>query len=202
MNSDQGANVIYLMLALLLPLSALISRRLPLRRIAPMALAWLVIFLVGMLAIGLGRQDGIRAGWAHVTRLLRDDEQSVSGRTIRIRKAPDGHFWATARIDGVERRMLIDSGATTTSLSLATAEAAKLDLEQSPFPTSVTTANGIVIARTSSIKRLEVGTIVAGDLRVIVAPEFGETDVLGMNFLSRLESWRIEGDSLVLEPTP
>jgi aspartyl protease family protein len=114
--------------------------------------------------------------------------------------APDGHFWAAANINGIDRRMLIDSGATTTSLSLATAHAAALDLEQNPYPTTLSTANGMVFARTSSVRRLELGPIVASDLRVVVAPEFGDTDVLGMNFLSRLKSWRVEDNMLVLEP--
>jgi aspartyl protease family protein len=200
MNGDQGANILYIMLALILPLSALLSRRVPLRKMAPMALAWFGIFIVAMLAIGLSRENGLQSGWARVRSLLGDDEQNISGGTVRIRKAADGHFWATANIDGIERRLLIDSGATTTSLSLATAHAASLDLDQNPFPTSLSTANGVVFARTSSVRRLELGPITARDLRVVVAPEFGDTDVLGMNFLSRLKSWRVEGDILVLEP--
>ncbi|MEN2784920.1 hypothetical protein ACFOKI_15215 [Sphingomonas qilianensis] len=35
---------------------------------------------------------------------------------------------------------------------------------------------------------------------MIVSPAFGETNVIGMNFLSRLKSWRVEGNILVLEP--
>ena len=35
---------------------------------------------------------------------------------------------------------------------------------------------------------------------MVVSPAFGETDVLGMNFLSRLKSWRVEGSTLILEP--
>jgi aspartyl protease family protein len=200
MNGDQGAHVLYIMLAMVLPLSALLSRRVPLRRIAPIALAWFGIFILAMLAIGLGRENGVQSGWARIRSLLGDDEQNVSGGTVRIRKAADGHFWATANINGVERRMLIDSGASTTALSLATAHAASIDLDQNPIPTSLSTANGMVFARTSNVHQLELGPITASDLRVVVAPEFGDTNVLGMNFLSRLKSWRVEGDILVLEP--
>jgi aspartyl protease family protein len=201
-NFGKGANVLFMLLVLLLPLSALLSRRIPLKKMLPIALAWFGIFLVVMVAIGLSRVDGVRAGWARVTSLLGDDEQRVSGGTVRIRMAADGHFWATAKINGVDRRMLIDSGATTTSLSLATAHAASLDLDQNPYPTTLTTANGMVFARTSSVAKLELGSIIAKDLRVVVAPEFGDTDVLGMNFLSRLKSWRVEDSMLVLEPKP
>jgi aspartyl protease family protein len=47
---------------------------------------------------------------------------------------------------------------------------------------------------------LRFGTIVARDLPVVVSPAFGTTDVLGMNFLSKLKSWRVEGRTLILEP--
>ncbi|HEY8433253.1 MAG TPA: TIGR02281 family clan AA aspartic protease, partial [Sphingomicrobium sp.] len=49
---------------------------------------------------------------------------------------------------------------------------------------------------------LKVGGITATDLPTIVAPEFGDQDVLGMNFLSRLKSWRVEGKTLILTPNP
>ena len=200
MTTDQSLHALYLGLALTLPLSALIARRMPWRQAGLMAGAWIGIFLVAMLAIGLARETGVRDGWARVTRLFGDDEQRVSGTTVRLRMADDGHFWATATIDGVSRRLLIDSGATTTSLSLATARAAGLDLAQSSLPTAINTANGMVFARTSSVHRLTLGPIVATGLRVVVAPEFGDTDILGMNFLSRLKSWHVDGNMLILEP--
>lgn len=200
MNGEQGANIALILLAMLLPLSALLSRRMPVRQMLPMFGAWFGIFLVVMLTIGLIRENNLTAGWKRLASLLSDDSQSVNGGTVRLRKASDGHFWAVAEIDGVERRMLIDSGATTTSLSLATAQAAGLDLEQNSIPTTISTANGMVFARTSSIGRLKLGPITASDLRVVVAPEFGDTDILGMNFLSRLKSWSVQGDILVLEP--
>ena len=37
---------------------------------------------------------------------------------------------------------------------------------------------------------------------MVVAPEFGDTDVLGMNFLSRLKSWHVDGDVLVAAGAP
>jgi len=198
--SDDAYGIALLSLTLLLPVLALVARRMPLKRSALMALAWAGIILSVMLAIGLARDPRLQSGLSKLKGLLSDDEQHVSGRMVRLRMAPDGHFWATVSIDGVQRRMLIDSGATNTALSLATAKAAGLDIEQNAVPVAVSTANGQVFARTSSVKRLELGPIIATDLRVTIAPEFGETDVLGMNFLSRLKSWHVDGNMLVLEP--
>ncbi|GLV30266.1 hypothetical protein TomTYG75_27820 [Sphingobium sp. TomTYG75] len=43
-----------------------------------------------------------------------------------MRISPDGHFWARAEINGVERRLLIDSGATVTTISEETARLASV----------------------------------------------------------------------------
>ena len=60
---------------------------------------------------------------ARLSETLGLNNQTVSGKELRVRMSPDGHFWVNARINGVSRRMLIDSGATVTALSIDTARA-------------------------------------------------------------------------------
>lgn len=132
--------------------------------------------------------------------MLKIADQTVVGRETRIRMAADGHFWARVTLDGVPRRMLIDSGATVTALSTRTAQAAALDVRNSAFPMILNTANGQISAQTATVRELRLGDIAARGLGVVVSPAFGDTDVLGMNFLSKLKSWRVEGQTLILEP--
>ena len=54
-------------------------------------------------------------------------------------------------------------------------------------------------AETGTVDELRVGNIVARDLKVVSAPGL-DLDVIGMNFLSELESWRVEGRTLILVP--
>lgn len=191
MSGERTADVIFYGLFLLLPLSALFARRLPIGSVMKMAVAWIAIFALGLLIVSQrARFDGIADLFS---------DQRASGGETRIRMASDGHFWAGAMIDGVSRRMLIDSGATSTALSVATAKAADLDLDGNPFPEVIGTANGKVIARSAIANHVTVGAISVDDLAVVVAPEFGDTDLLGMNFLSRLGSWRVEGRTLILK---
>lgn len=128
------------------------------------------------------------------------DDQTVAGKELKVKMASDGHFWVDASINGVPRRMLIDSGATVTALSPTTANAAHVDAETGLAPVILRTANGAAPARTGAIDELRVGNIVARNLRIVTAPGLGDMDVLGMNFLSRLESWRVEGRTLILVP--
>jgi len=196
--SDTTANALYLVLLLVLVASSLTVRRMPLGQMAKMALGWIAIFAVAMLIVA-GRHR-IAQGWRTLTGAFGDGGQTVEGGVVRITKSDDGHFWALARINGVRRRMLIDSGATVTAISSDTARAARLDLGESPFGTILSTANGDVAVTRATVQDLEVGSITTHDLPVVVSPAFGDTDVLGMNFLSRLKSWRVEGDVLILDP--
>jgi aspartyl protease family protein len=131
---------------------------------------------------------------------LKLDTQEVVGKELRIRMAGNGHFMATARINGVERRMLIDSGATITALSARTAAAAGLEPQADVVPVVIRTANGVIPAQTATVDVIAVGNITARNLKVVISPAFGDVDVLGMNFLSKLQSWRVEDNILVLVP--
>jgi aspartyl protease family protein len=137
---------------------------------------------------------------ARLTGKLGLDNQQVAGRELYVRMASDGHFWVVASLNGVRTRMLIDSGATVTAISEQTARAAKIDTDRGLTPVVLRTANGIAPAETGNIDELRIGNIVARNLKVVTAPGLGGLDVLGMNFLSRLESWRVEDGTLILVP--
>jgi aspartyl protease family protein len=135
-----------------------------------------------------------------ITDRLNLDGQKVVGEEVRIRMSPDGHFRANVTINGVRRKMLIDSGATVTALSPGTAQSAGLEPDTSMLPVVLQTANGATAAQTSTIDELRIGNIVARDLRVVVSPGLGNVDLLGMNFLSKLRRWSVEGRTLILVP--
>ena len=128
------------------------------------------------------------------------DRQEVTGEEVRLRMSPDGHFWAQVTLNGVETRMLVDSGATLTSLSAETAEAAGVTPEVALAPILARTANGLVQARPGVVDQFNLGPIEADGLQVAITPALGRVNVLGMNFLVRLESWRVEGQTMILTP--
>jgi aspartyl protease family protein len=78
--------------------------------------------------------------------------------------------------------------------------AANIDIGSSFAPVILRTANGAAPAQIGRVDEIRVGNIVARNLRIVTAPGLGELDVLGMNFLSKLQSWRVEGQTLVLVP--
>lgn len=193
-----GPNGPLYLILVAVPLIALLVRRVPVLGTLIRLASWVVLICALYLVVDQrGRLDPYLS---RVTGLLNLDDQQVAGSEVRIRMAPDGHFWARARIGAVERRMLVDSGATVTALSTRTAAAAGLRVRDEIFPVILRTANGSIPARTSSVDEFKLGNITAHHLAVVVSPAFGDSDVLGMNFLSRLKSWRVEGRTLILVP--
>lgn len=189
MTADRAMDVIYFGLILIFALSALMAQRVPISQTLRMALIWIAIF--GVAFIVIGQRDRVQGLWTG---------RSTSPGTMRIPKASDGHYWVKARINGVERPMLIDTGATTTALSMATAQAAKLDLRENPFGSLVETANGRVTADHVTIREFAMGSILLKDVGADVSPAFGDQDIIGMNVLSRLNGWGVEGNTLGLNP--
>ncbi|MES2055840.1 MAG: TIGR02281 family clan AA aspartic protease [Pseudomonadota bacterium] len=162
----------------------------------------LTIGLLGLAVMIFTQRAAIDPALDRVARMFGADRggQQVMGKEMRVPMARDGHFWVRARVGGSERRMLVDSGATVTALSSDTAAALGLRVETPLFPVVLQTANGSIEAQTATITELHIGNIVARDLPVVVSPAFGDMNVIGMNFLSRLKSWRVEGRTLILEP--
>ena len=197
MNGGEDAlRFVYLVGLLALVASAFAAYRLPLGRTMKMAAAWLLIF--GAVFVAFTLRDDFRA----LGRRVMSETSGVAegeGGEIRIKKAEDGHFWLNARLNAEEVRFLVDSGATVTAISKSTAERVGIE-PTGHFPVLVETANGTVEARRGRAERLAVGGIVREDFPVHIAGGLDETNLLGMNFLSSLAAWRVEGEWLVLKP--
>ena len=196
MTDDRAIYVLLGMMMLILPLSSLLARRPSGGALLRSLLGWAVI--IAILYVAFSNRGRIVEVAGTIGERLGVAEQSVDGETVRIRQSIDGHFWAVAQLNGVERRMLIDSGATSTAISEATAKAIGVTPRRVP-PVMLSTANGTIEAARGRIETVRIGSLETRDLPVVVSPAFGKLDVVGMNFLSRLGSWRVVRGTLVLE---
>ena len=203
-STDEAMRALYAVLLLVLVGSSLIMRRLPLGHVLRLALIWVAIFAVLLGLFTWAKEQGYIAGDALMEAEIQSPPLPPTARTVgqalRIPVAADGHYWIEATINGTPARFLIDSGASVTALSEATARAAGLNIDSSGQGVTMLTANGRVTARQSNIATLAVGPIRASDLPVVVSPAFGEVNVIGMNLLSRLGSWGVRDREMVLTP--
>jgi aspartyl protease family protein len=153
--------------------------------------------ILGLVIIQLGRID---PRFDMAVPELGLPQQVVEGQETRVPMARDGHFWLRAEINGVPARFLVDTGATLTAVSSDTAERAGLAPRRAGIPIRMQTANGMVAAKLTEIDDLRFGNVAAHGLDAIIAPGLGPTNVVGMNLLSRLSSWRVENNVLILVP--
>ena len=194
MNGDQGINILYLGLCLVLVASSLIGMRLPVGKALKLFLAWIAIFGTAFTLFTF------RGEFSTLGARLQAEATGTSlkpGSEIRLALRDDGHFWVNASVNGQKASFLVDSGASITTVSPAVAAAAQVAVGMRVA--QVETANGSVRMPVAVVERFEVGPIRRDDFTIHVN-NGDDTNVLGMNFLSSLASWRVEGNTLVLQP--
>jgi aspartyl protease family protein len=182
-------------MAIMLVLGGLMVRREPLAKLATMALAWIAIFLGGFVVFTF--RDDLHL----IAQRLKTEatgEPIVAGREVRIPKAIDGHFWVEGRINGTRVKFLVDSGATMTTIGSDIARRSGVTVDPGRDQL-VRTGNGVVRVASGSAAELSIGSIERHDIRLHVADD-EDLNVLGMNFLSSLQRWGVEGRWLVLQP--
>ena len=185
---------LYILMALMLLAGTLMSRRGPLASTLVMALAWLSIFGASFVIFTF------RDDLGYLAQRLRSEATGTPvevGRSIRVPMAIDGHFWVEAEVNGVPVKFLIDSGATMTTVGAATAAQTGLR----PLPSRgqlVRTGNGLIKVALAEADTLVFNDLVRQDFRMFVA-DSDDINVLGMNWLSSLRRWSVEGRWLILE---
>ncbi|WP_028970669.1 retropepsin-like aspartic protease family protein [Sphingomonas sp. URHD0057] len=193
MTNDLMLGGVYILMAIMLVLGSLMTRREPAAKLVTVALAWIAIFAAGFVLFTF-RDD---FGW--VTQRLQAEALGTpvqQGRETRIPMAIDGHFWVEGRLNGEKVKFLVDSGATMTTIDRDTALRAGVAVSprRDQF---VRTGNGIIRVSTGRAAELVVGGIARQDVGLQVA-DHDDLNVLGMNFLSSLRSWGVQGRWLVL----
>lgn len=185
---------LYIVIALTLVIGTLISRREPIAKLLVIALAWLTIFGAGFVLFTF-RDDLSYLGQRLQAEATGEPVQV--GGTLRIPMAMDGHFWVDAAVNGQPVKFLVDSGATMTTIDQDTARRTGIAID--PLRTQVVrTGNGLIRVAAGRASNISIGDIERERVGLHIT-ERAEINVLGMNFLSSLSRWSVEGRWLVLE---
>jgi aspartyl protease family protein len=193
MTNDLMLGGVYILMAIMLVLGTLMARREPLAKLLTIALAWIVIFAAGFILFTFRDDFGYLA-----QRLKAEAVGSPisEGSETRIPMAIDGHFWVHAQLNGRDVKFLVDSGATMTTIDRDTAN--DVGVRVSPRADEfVRTGNGIIRVSSGRADELRVGEIVRHDVGLQIADN-DDLNVLGMNYLSSLSRWGVEGRWLIL----
>ncbi len=112
----------------------------------------------------------------------------------------NGHFIADAEINGNDIAVLVDTGASTVAFSYEDAQRAGLRPNALKYDVQVSTANGVVGAARVKIRSVRIENVRVDNVEGLVLPKGAlNGTLLGMSFLSRLQSFRVEDGRLVLK---
>ncbi|MBR1161184.1 TIGR02281 family clan AA aspartic protease [Bradyrhizobium elkanii] len=122
---------------------------------------------------------------------------------VQIARGQGGEFAFRAKINGVSAPMVIDTGATSVVLTWETAKAIGLPIDMLEYNVDLETAGGHTKAARLTLDRLAVGKLVEKSVPALVVQRGQmKTNLLGMSFLDRLESWGVRADTLSLTGYP
>lgn len=126
--------------------------------------------------------------------------RQLTGRRVEIPIGPRGHYTAEFRVNGARVDAMIDTGATLVAINRSTAARLGLKLNASDFKYKVDTANGPALAAAAVIDSLQIGRIRVDGVQAVVLEDAALKETLvGMSFLNRLSTFRVERGRLLLE---
>ena len=123
--------------------------------------------------------------------------QQTAGATS-FSKAPDGHFWAEASVNGARVRFLVDTGASIVALTPSDAQRVGLNPRALAFDATIRTAGGPVPAARIALERISVGGLEERDIDAVVLTSGLDHSLLGMSFLERFSRVEATRDTLIL----
>lgn len=129
------------------------------------------------------------------TRVASAPARNSSGRTTILADSR-GHFFTEGSINGISVRFLVDTGAT--SVSLSAADARRLGITyRNGRRAYAGTANGVITVYVVRLDNVRVGDIALSNVEATVSEGAAHVALLGMSFLNRTQMSR-DGDRLTL----
>ncbi|RBI71186.1 TIGR02281 family clan AA aspartic protease [Roseovarius sp. TE539] len=191
MTDFDTAHLVYLvMLGCAVVFWFMASNRESMGRVAQQAVVWGLIFLGVIAAVGL---------WDDIRQTVRPGQAVFSdGNRIELPRAPDGHYYLTAQVNGTPVDFVIDTGATQIVLTQDDARAAGIDPDRLAFVGRAYTANGEVRTAPVRLESITIGPIRDTGVRAVVNEGELEQSLLGMTYLQRFSSVEIANGQLVL----
>ncbi len=121
----------------------------------------------------------------------------ASGKGVVIEADRTGQFIGTFRINGKPETGMVDTGASVIAINTSAARRFGIAVGSLSFNGRAQTANGVVEAAHVKLDRVEIGGISLKYVEAMVLPDKALPGTLvGMSFLSRLSSYRVEDGAL------
>lgn len=127
-----------------------------------------------------------------------DDVEQLLPDRIELNREADGHFYTDVEVNGGNIRFLVDTGATAVALTGDDARELGLHWSDDELGPVARGAGGTVMGKRIVIDRMQLGNVLATNVRAAIIPEGLDVSLLGQTFLSKVGSVNISGNKMVL----
>lgn len=196
---DKGswANLIYLLLFVLLISGGVFHKGIRSRQVIQYAAIW--IGVAGVAGLGYAyRFELSNVKDRMLGELAPGMGVQATGGEVQFRADASGHYIVEAIVNRTPIRFLVDTGASDVVLSPRDAARIGLNSNQLDFSRRYQTANGTVMGAPVNLNSIRVGPIVIPNVEGSVNGAPLGASLLGMSFLERLTSYRVENGTLIL----
>ncbi len=163
------------------------------------ALIWLVL-IVGLTGVYAYRFEFSDIADRVLAELTPGDVTIGKGGEVIVPRRLGGQFLIAAKVNNVPTKFLFDTGASTVVVRAEDAKDMGVDVAALDYDVDVTTANGAARAAEAVLDRIAIGPIVVRNVHALIArPGALNENLLGANFLDRLQSYSVERGRLVLK---
>jgi aspartyl protease family protein len=123
----------------------------------------------------------------------------MKGGTFILDRAPDGHFYTEAQVNGALIRFLVDTGASTIALSKEDAVKIGLPFTESEFTVTGEGAGGKIALKPVMLDRVIIGNMETANVEGVIVNSAMKTSLLGQSWLKRVGTVEITGDRMLLK---
>lgn len=172
-----------------------------------------LLLLAGAVAIGAvyfgDKADSFMAAFERANQSKEVEAQAVNVEPVYYGPAGSevlqadrrGHFLANFEINGRSVNGMVDTGATFVAMNERTARRVGISISGLDFIYAVNTANGKTEAAHVNLSRMELGSIRVQNIEAFVLRDnsLSDTILVGMSFMRKLESFKVEDNQLFLK---
>jgi aspartyl protease family protein len=192
MDTNDFMNLAYLLLLLVAVGGWMISQgRNSLGKLAQQAIAWVLIFLGVIAAVGL---------WGDIRQTVMPRQSVSTDGQISVPQDSSGHYNLIAEVNGQAVYFVVDTGATNMVLSKRDAAAVGFDPAKLVYSGRANTANGEVSMAQVTLDQVSLGPVSHSNVRAMVADSDLDQSLLGMSYLRNYSRIEIVDGALILTP--
>lgn len=121
-----------------------------------------------------------------------------AGEEVIVPPGPLGHFLVEVDVNGIQVRFLVDTGASTVTLTEQDAARIGIPIRALDYSARYETANGEIRAAPVTLRDMQIGGLQIADVEATVTQAPLNISLLGMSFLERLAGYEVSQEGLVL----